>query len=152
MSRLIFTNANLLDGEYPARPGSTVVVDGNRIASVGTAAADAGPEDRVVDLAGRTVMPGMVTSHFHSTYDELGARPAPFGLEQPPAYQALVAARNVETALRCGFTGVVSAGAPHDIDASLKRAIDDGVITGPRFVPGSRDVSTTGHANDSAPW
>jgi imidazolonepropionase-like amidohydrolase len=58
----------------------------------------------------------------------------------------------METALRCGFTGAVSAGAPHDIDASLKRAIDDGVIVGPRFVPGSRDVSTTGHANDNSPW
>jgi imidazolonepropionase-like amidohydrolase len=94
----------------------------------------------------------MATCHFHSTYNELGTVPAPFGLEAPPAYQALVAARNLESAIRCGFTSVVSAGAPHDIDASLKRAIVDGVITGPRFVPGSRDVSTTGHANDSAPW
>ncbi|MGQ0803933.1 MAG: amidohydrolase family protein, partial [Actinomycetota bacterium] len=152
MGRLIFTGANLLDGEHPARPGTTVVVEGNRITSVGEGDVAAGPDDRVLDLAGRTLMPGMVTCHFHATYDELGAKPAPFGLEQPPAYQALVAARNVETALRCGCTGVVSAGAPHDIDASLKRAIDDGVIAGPRFVPGSRDVSTTGHANDNAPW
>lgn len=152
MGRLIVTDANLLDGEHPARPGSTVVVEGNRITSVGEGDVAAGPDDRVFHLAGRTLMPGMVTCHFHSTYDELGAKPAPFGLEQPPAYQALVAARNVETALRCGFTGVVSAGAPHDIDASLKRAIDDGVIAGPRFIPGSRDVSTTGHANDNAPW
>jgi imidazolonepropionase-like amidohydrolase len=105
MGRLVFTGANLLDGEHPARPGSTVVVDGNRITSVGNGAADAGPDDRIVDLAGRTLMPGMVTCHFHSTYDELGAKPAPFGLEQPPAYQALVAAQNAETALWCGFTG-----------------------------------------------
>jgi imidazolonepropionase-like amidohydrolase len=152
MGRLIFTDANLLDGEHAARRGITVVVDGKRIASVGSDAVQAEPDDRVVDLAGRTLMPGMTTCHFHSTYDELGATPAPFGLEQPPAYQALVAARNVETALRCGCTGVVSAGASHDIDASLKRAIDDGVIAGPRFVPGSREVSTTGHANDNAPW
>jgi len=152
MTRLVFTNANLLDGEHPARVGTTIVVEGNRITSVGDDAIDAGPDDRVVDLADRTLMPGMVTCHFHSTYDELGATPAPFGLEQPPAYQTLLAARNLESALRCGFTGVVSAGAPHDIDASLKRAIDDGVVTGPRFVPGSRDVSTTGHANDSVPW
>lgn len=152
MGRLIFADANLLDGEHPTRPGSTVVVEGDRITSVGDVVVGAGPDDRVVDLAGRTLMPGMVTCHFHATYDELGAKPAPFGLEQPPAYQALVAARNVETALRCGFTGVVSAGAPHDIDASLKRAIEDGLVAGPRFLAGSRDVSTTGHANDNAPW
>jgi imidazolonepropionase-like amidohydrolase len=120
MGRVIFTDANVLDGEHPARPGTTVVVDGNRIVTVGDGSIDAAPDDRVVDLAGRTLMPGMVTCHFHSTYDELGAKPAPFGLEQPPAYQALVAAKNVETALRCGFTGVVSAGAPHDIDASFE--------------------------------
>ena len=37
MTRLIFRNANLLDGDHPARPGSTVVVEGERIASVGSA-------------------------------------------------------------------------------------------------------------------
>ena len=150
MGRLIFANANLLDGEHPARRAS-VIVDGDRIAAVdGVQAAD--PVDRVIDLGGRTLMPGMITCHFHSTYHELGASPRPLGLDQPPAYLALRAARNLETALHCGFTGAVSAGAAHDIDAAMKLAIDDGLIPGPRFVPGSRDLSTTGHANDSTPW
>src|SRR5712692_4716544 len=153
MGRLIFTAATLLDGEHPAQPRTTVVVECPRIVAVGRGELGAPqPDDRVVDLGGRTLMPGMVSSHFHATYDDVGARPEPFGLEHPPAYQALVAARNLETALRCGFTGAVSAGAPHDIDASMKRAIDDGLVPGPRFVPGSRDVSTTGHANDAVPW
>lgn len=152
MARLIFTNANLLDGEHAARPDSTVVVDGERIASVATGRADARSGDRVVDLAGRTLMPGMITCHFHSTYHELGAAPAPLGLDKPPAYLALRAARNLETALRCGFTGAVSAGAAHDIDAAMKQAIADGLLCGPRFLAGSRDLSTTGHANDSTPW
>jgi imidazolonepropionase-like amidohydrolase len=148
MTRLVLTNVNLLDGEHAARAGATVAIDGERIDELDTAPR---PDDRVVDLRGRTVMPGMATCHFHSTYNNLGSRPAPFGLEDPPAYQAVLAARNLERALRCGFTSVVSAGAPHDIDASMKRAIDDGVIPGPRFMPGSRDVSTTGHANDYVP-
>jgi imidazolonepropionase-like amidohydrolase len=149
MARLVLTNANLLDGEHEARAGACLTIEGDRIVAID---APSEPDDRVVDLGGRTVMPGMATCHFHSTYDDLGARPLPFGLEHPPAYQALVAARNLERALQCGFTNVVSAGAAHDIDAAMKQAIDSGLLVGPRFVPGSRDVSTTGHANDAAPW
>jgi len=97
-------------------------------------------------------MPGMVTGHYHSTYRELGATPAPYGLEHPPAYQALIAADNLRTALDCGFTGAVGAGCSNDIDASMARAIDHGLIPGPRFVPSGHELSTTGHANDANPW
>ena len=97
-------------------------------------------------------MPGMITCHYHSTYRELGAVPAPYGLEHAPAYQVLIAADNLRTALECGFTGAVGAGCSNDIDASMKRAIDDGLIPGPRFVPSGHELSTTGHANDGNPW
>ena len=110
MTRTVFTNANLLDGEHPAQSGSTVVIEGNRIASVGTGpVADARPDDRVVDLAGRTLMPGMVTGHFHSTYRDVGSIPSPLGLDHPPAYLALVAAENAKKAVLAGYTGAVGA-------------------------------------------
>jgi imidazolonepropionase-like amidohydrolase len=157
MARLILASATVLDAEGP-RPRSTVVVEDRRITvvcsdSVADAALDARPDDRVVDLGGRTVMPGLVSSHFHATYHELGTKMAPFGLEEPPALQAVRAAHHLELALRCGFTGAVSAGAPFAIDASMKTAIAEGLFPGPRLVAGSRDVSTTGHAGDkSFPW
>jgi imidazolonepropionase-like amidohydrolase len=154
VGRLVLTGATVLDADG-ARPRSTVVVEERRIATVrsGEDPVETGPEDRVVDCGGRTVMPGMVTSHFHATYHELGSSPAPFGLEEPPALQAVRAARHLELALRCGFTGVVSAGAPFAIDASMQAAIAEGLVAGPRLMAGSLDVSTTGHANDkSFPW
>ncbi|HLX86836.1 MAG TPA: amidohydrolase family protein [Acidimicrobiales bacterium] len=156
-ARLVLRNATVLDADGP-RPRSTVVVRGRRIESVdsdeaSTATTTSEPDDRVVDLASRTVMPGMVSSHFHATYHELGSKLTPFGLEDPPALQAARAAHHLQLALQCGFTGVVSAGAPFAIDAGMKAAIAEGLFPGPRMVAGSRDVSTTGHAGDkSFPW
>jgi imidazolonepropionase-like amidohydrolase len=160
--RLILHGATVLDADG-ARPRTTVVIDGRRIAAVhpdaigdgaATAKSEAGgdgaPGDRAVDLGGRTVMPAMVSSHFHATYHELGSKPAPFGLEEPPALQAVRAAHHLELLLRCGFTGAVSAGAPFAIDASMKAAIGEGLFPGPRLMAGSRDVSTTGHAGDKS--
>jgi imidazolonepropionase-like amidohydrolase len=63
----------------------------------------------VVELAGRTVMPGLVSSHFYATYHELGSKVTPFGLEEPPALQAVRAAHHLELLLRSGVTGAVSA-------------------------------------------
>lgn len=153
MARLIINNANLLDGEHAAVPGSAVVVDGDRITDVRPGGdVVAGDGDHVVDLAGRTLMPGMTIGHFHGAYVEVGSSIAPFGLENPPAYSAIVSVRNLETALACGFTGAVGAGSPCFIDPSLARAVEDGMINGPQLVPCSRELSTTGHSNDWAPW
>ena len=112
MPRLVLRGATVVDADGP-RPGTDVVIEDRRIALVRTGgAAESGPADRVVELGGRTVMPGMVSSHFHATYNELGSKTAPFGLEEPPALQAVRAAHHLELLLRSGFTGAVSAGAP----------------------------------------
>lgn len=150
----MLTGAHVVVGDGTVVDRATVVVDGERIASVGADAGGCGPtggprpDDRVVELAGRTVMPGMVNCHFHATYHNLGAAPAPFGLEEPMAMQVVRAVGNLERLLLAGFTGAVSAGAPFAIDASMKAAIDRRLIAGPRLVPCSRDLSTTGHAGD----
>ena len=157
MSRLVLRNATVVDADG-ARPRCTLVVADRRIAAVrpdhdGAGPIPAAPDDRVIDLAGRTVMPGLVSSHFHATYHNLGTKLTPFGLEEPPAVQAVRAAHHLQLALQCGFTGVVSAGAPFAIDAGMKVAIAEGLFPGPRMLAGSRDVSTTGHAGDkSFPW
>jgi imidazolonepropionase-like amidohydrolase len=109
--RLIFRNANLLDGDNPARPRQTLVVDGTTISSIGDAPIEAAPGDRVLDLGGKTLMPGLVTTHFHSTYNDITIMPQPLGLEKPPGYLTLVAEKNLQLALESGFTSVVSAAA-----------------------------------------
>lgn len=151
--RLVLRNATVLDADGQ-RPQCTVVIEDRWITTVrADGAVETRSEDRVADVGGRTVMPGMVSSHFHATYNELGSKITPFGLEEPPALQAVRAAHHLELLLRSGFTGAVSAGAPFAIDASMKAAIAEGLFPGPRLMAGSRDVSTTGHAGDkSFPW
>jgi imidazolonepropionase-like amidohydrolase len=149
MARTILANATIVDGLNPARAGA-VVIDGDTIAEVREGPVSAAPEDRYVDLGRRTVMPGMVLGHFHSAYWNVGGGGIPLGLEAPPALQTLRAAKNVRTAVECGFTGVISAGAPNRIDASLKAAIAEGIAVGPHIVAGSRDISSTGHSADKS--
>jgi len=131
---------------------TTVVVEGEEILEIGGAAKPE-PEDTVFDLAGRALMPGMTTCHFHSTYRDIGTQAEPLGVESPPVYLGLVAAQHFALALRCGFTGVVSAGAiAADIDAQCKMAIEDGLIDGPRLLAGSRGLDTVASSTDAEPW
>jgi imidazolonepropionase-like amidohydrolase len=147
MARLVLQDANVLDGDNPGRR-ATVVVAGERIESVGAGPVELRPDDRVIDCTGSTVMPGMVLGHFHAAYWNTGGGGRPVGLEAHPSLQAVRAVANARTALECGFTGAISAGTPHAIDAALKIAIDEGTIPGPRLIAGSRDVGTTGFSAD----
>jgi imidazolonepropionase-like amidohydrolase len=150
----VLTGVNLLDGRNPAVPGRRVVIEGGRITEVGpddpTAAPPAGAT--TVDLGGRTLMPGMATCHFHSTYDELGSTPLPYGSESPPAFMAMLSHANLMKALTWGYTTAVGAGAGQDVEPGVKLAIQKGLVPGPRFVPSGRELSTTAHSNDGVPW
>jgi imidazolonepropionase-like amidohydrolase len=154
MGRLIFTNANVIPGDAPAQRNATVTVNGERIEQVSTGRpVTPGVGDRVIDLAGRTLMPGMITCHVHLGYHLTGSKELPVGLEEPPVYQALLGARNMGLLLDCGFTGAVGAGNGFAMDASLKRAADNGLIRGPRLMAGSRNMGATGFSlHYSHPW
>jgi imidazolonepropionase-like amidohydrolase len=153
MSRIVFTGANLLDGASPARPRTTVVVEGERIAEVSPdGAVAARPGDRVIPLEGRTLMPGMASCHFHATFEGTTLELFPFGLDQPPGILMLRAARSARRALDCGFTTLVGAGGGDEIDAQLALAIEQGLVVGPRLLPCGRNLGTTSGYIDLEPW
>ncbi len=155
MGRIIFTRANLLDGEHPAQKNATVVVEGERIASVsagGAAPASRQGGDTVFDLAGRALMPGMVLCHYHPSYHKIGAYGGPIDLQYQPPTLAMIGARNAQTTIECGFTSAVGAGTVHNIDVALREAIEMGIVTGPRLIASGRDLVTTGSQVGGWPW
>ena len=101
-------NATLIDGTgAPARDGS-VVIEGETLVHVGPLSvgdAPSGADTQVVDLAGRTVIPGLVEAHIHLSYNNVKVI-ADLDLNCPPEYSTLVSAKNAELALHCGYTAV----------------------------------------------
>jgi hypothetical protein len=66
------------------------------------------------------------------------------GVKSPPTFVALAAAKDAELFLRCGFTGAVGAGAPHNIDVATKEAVRQRSDPGPRTVACTHDNVTNG--------
>ncbi len=152
MKRTIIQNCKVFDGRNPVVHRKSVVIENERIVSVDDAAAITATvgdrNDRVVDGEGRTLIPGMVQAHWHGSYEGLDFEPPPVGLEKPPGYLMLIAAKNARLALSRGFTSVIGAATGDALDAQLRQAIDDGVVEGPRIMPCGRWLITTGDSND----
>ncbi|HEX3922423.1 MAG TPA: amidohydrolase family protein [Streptosporangiaceae bacterium] len=142
MAVTILRNASVLDPERgELDEGQSVVVDGGRIADVGPGLT--GPGDAViVDVRGRTVMPGLIDAHTHpAVVDEDIFAMA----EWPPYYVAARASRALEGMLTRGFTTIRDVGGG---DFGLARAVADGYFTGPRIRFGGKQLSQTGGAGD----
>jgi imidazolonepropionase-like amidohydrolase len=142
MGITILQNAAVLDPERAElAEGQSVVVDGRRIADVGPGLT--GPDEAVVvDVGGRTVMPGLIDAHTHPAVVDADL----FAMaEWPPSYVAARAGRALEGMLARGFTTIRDVGGG---DFGLAKAVEDGYFTGPRIRFGGKQLSQTGGAGD----
>jgi imidazolonepropionase-like amidohydrolase len=140
--------ARLIDGRggAPITP-AVVVIRGDRIDAVGSGLAIPSGA-RVIDLGTATLLPGLIDLHTHLTStgvhweDEL--------LKTTPGQAALHGAQNARITLLAGFTTCRDMGPtwPY-VDIDLRKAIDEGVVPGPRLLASGNYVSPTGGAGDA---
>ena len=146
----LFENVRIFDGRSPAlSPSSNVLVSGNTIAqiSVEPIPDDARLGARVIAGGGRVLMPGLIDAHWHAF---MAATPQALLMTADVSYLHLLAARQAEATLMRGFTTIRDMGGPV---FGLKRAIDEGVMVGPRIYPSGAFISqTSGHGDFRFPF
>ena len=127
----------------------TVVVEGDRITSLGTTTSlPAKAGDREVDLRAYTLMPGLIDVHTHLTgvtdFDPY------FELTMTPGKEAILGVENARTTLEAGFTTVRNVGANGWTDVALRDEINEGHIPGPHMqVSGPPLGITGGHMDEN---
>ncbi|WP_157208795.1 metal-dependent hydrolase family protein [Mariniflexile maritimum] len=139
---VLFTNATVFDGVNEKLMTATdVLVEGNLIKKIGKGI-KAPQNAEVIDVAGKTLIPGLTDSHVHIMWND--------NIEyliysSKDGYLGAMAAKNAENMLMRGFTTVRDLGGPA---FGLKKAIDDGAIPGPRILPSGAFISqTAGHGD-----
>lgn len=145
------TNAHLFDGTRMLQGRHSVTINGKSIAAI-----DGEPTGTAIDLGGMTLMPGMITCHFHPDFFRFKLEQyfagEQIGKEFPPGVMMAMGVRQCGVLLESGFTGYMGAAATNDVDVSLKIAIAEGIIQGPRIRACSRHVGTTADYNNSKKW
>ena len=138
----LFTHARVFDGQAAdcAEGVNVLVADGliQRIATQPIAA----PQARVVDVGGRTLMPGLIDAHVHALASDVSMQRVEALGE---TYRAAHAVRMLGHALSCGFTTVRDIGGGNH---ALYRALADGLVGGPRYLYSGKILSMTGGHGD----
>ena len=147
---MLFQNVRIFDGKSDSLSVSmNVLVRGNTIEKISE---DPIPTERlantnVIPGGGRTLMPGLIDMHWHTML----VRPTPAALLMGDiGHLNLVAGAEATDTLLRGFTTVRDLGGPA---FGLKRAIDEGILAGPRIYPSGAIITvTSGHGDFRQPF
>jgi len=140
--RTELTNCRVFDGiSAQISAPQRVVVESNKIVSIGAAQTQT-PVDQSIDLSSMTLMPGLIDAHFHCNSPSFDIP----GLDRfTPSHLAQFARKHLEDMLQLGFTSVRDAGGA---DVGLVRAVEEGLIDGPRLLIAGKAISQTGGHGD----
>jgi imidazolonepropionase-like amidohydrolase len=120
--------------------GQTIVIQGDKIASVG-ADAQVPAGATVIELPNATVLPGLIDAHTHITFTpNFGYSRLAISVPR----EALTGARNAKVTLEAGFTTIRNVGASGYADVALRDAVNAGDVPGPRMLVSGPALSITG--------
>jgi imidazolonepropionase-like amidohydrolase len=137
---VVLRNAEIFDGASPDLIRGDVLVEGDRIVEV--AGALRSSDAQQVDVAGKTLMPGLIDAHVHVYFPDVNAAA---GDRLPMTMVAHWARRMLEGCLRRGFTTVRDTGGA---DYGLAMALERGWVKGPRLFYCGKALSQTGGHGD----
>jgi imidazolonepropionase-like amidohydrolase len=139
---VLFQNVRIFDGKGNALSApSNVLVRGKVIERISASPITAEAGATVIAGGGRTLMPGLIDNHWHAAL----IRVTPAQSLGDVSYSTLLAGAEATDTLMRGFTTVRDVGGPV---FGLKRAIDDGVVAGPRIYPSGAVITvTSGHGD-----
>jgi len=141
VSNILFANANLvLDGFAELQPSFNVLVKDNYIHSVSPIPINC-QNATVIDVGGRTVMPGLIDAHAHIT----GLSLSPKNVSYPASNITMAAANYLTRSLMDGFTTIREAGGA---DYSIAQLVAQGEIASPRLFYSGRALTQTGGGAD----
>src|SRR5215472_8274232 len=147
-SALLLRPARVWTAGEPLHSGWVVLIEGNRIAAAGPAGSVSAPADAtVIDLPDATLLPGLMDIHSHlllHPYNETLWNDQV--LKEPVPYRTLRAGIQARATLLAGFTTLRDLGTEgaEYADLSLKRAIEERLIEGPRLFVATRAIVATG--------
>ncbi|KPQ19356.1 MAG: putative amidohydrolase [Algoriphagus marincola HL-49] len=141
---ILINNVEIFDGKSDQTQKGNVLIRGNKIDQISSAPIKipASTSVTVIDGQGKFLMPGLIDAHYHAMFASLSQIAL---LTADIGFVNLVASKNIENLLMNGFTSIRDLGGP---TFGLKRAIDMGVVNGPRIWPSGAFISQTGGHGD----
>ncbi len=139
---MILNGVRLIDGTGRVWEQAAIRIEEDRIVAV-TEAVEPPADEEILDLRGKTVMPGLINCHTHFCLDG-SPDPVTVWARRSLTENVLIAAKHAEATLRAGITTVRDLGGVEGVDLGLKKAINDGVVLGPRMLVSGQVLCMTG--------
>ncbi|WP_457551484.1 amidohydrolase family protein [Desulfobacula sp.] len=138
-----FTDGRVFVGDGTILERATVFVEDGKIMGISGSDAVISEDTHQIPLGDATLFPGFIDTHIHIVMD---AGPDPIGsiVGQSDVMTTLKGAQNAEKTLAAGVTTVRDLGGHHGVDLELKKAIESGLIKGPRILASARLICMTG--------